>query len=261
MSKYTTLLFFAISTAATSITNVFCILYVTEAETGFFIQRLSNLGYLMVGFIFLILALVFAVSAFTKPTEINRPLNIPFGAVMIVLGAALLFDLFLGDFKAVAPAWQLTLKQVFGTASAATFILFGIKRFKSFFLPEILWLIPVIFTVFELIVVFTGYASLALISQHLLDLFKLGFLLVFFLNYAKSQNGVAGKLDKLLLIPVGLCAALLLASSAISRTVVTLAGVGEALHLQSSLAFSEILFAAFIVFALFFTDNVTAKRE
>lgn len=245
------LLFFFVSTIVGTLARAFCLIYTTEAATGFLLHRMRGLGITLMAFLAALLVCLFIFSLFLKENAVfgGRP-SIISGASSMVLGLALIIDMLRGFTAHHGMLWQFAAKSVFGVLSAAVFLLYGFKAFKDIRFKPILFSIPVIFIVFQTIEVFTAYASLAIITEHLFDLAVLCFLLIFFLYFAKSANGIEGKYKKFL-IPTGLCSSLLCLVSFLSRTVTVLVGCSDRLHGENPLSVSVVFFGLFTLFCIY----------
>lgn len=239
------LLFFFVSTVVSTLARAFCLIYTTEAATGFLLHRMKGLGIALMAFIAVTVLCLFIFSMFLKEkAEFKARPYLLSGVSSIILGLALIIDMLRGFSAEHSMLWQFAGKEIFGILSSAVFLLYGIRAFKDFRLNPILFAFPVIFMVFQTIEVFTAYATLAIITEHLFDLAVLCFLLIFLLYFSKNANGIDGKYKKFL-IPVGLCSSLLSIASFFSRTITVLVGCSDRLHGENPLSVSLIFFGIF----------------
>ena len=239
------LLLLFISAVTGSLARSFCLIYTTEASTGFLLHRMKGLGIALMAFIALITVCVFVFAIFLKERPTFEATPSLFCAVSsVVLGIAVLVDMLRGFSLDYTALWQFAAKEIFGFLSAAVFILYGLKRFLKLPFNSTLFCIPVLLVILQTIEVFTAYATLAIITEHLFDLSVLCFLLVFLLYFAKNAAGIKGKYQKFL-IPTGLCASLLCIISFVSRTITVLVGCSNRLHGENPLSVSLVFFGIF----------------
>ncbi len=241
------LLFFAVSAVVGSLARAFCLIYTTEASTGFLLHRMKGLGIALMAFIALVTVCLFIFSLFSKKRPLFEATPKLFCAVSsVILGLALIIDMLRGFYMEHSLLWQFAAKEIFGFLSAVVFILYGLKRFVDLPFSPLLFSIPTALIIFQTIEIFTAYATLAIITEHLFDLSVLCFLLVFLLYFAKNAANLSGKYLRFLL-PTGLCAALLCIISFVSRTITVLVGCSDRLHGENPLSVSLVFFGIFAV--------------
>ena len=163
--------------------------YTIEITTGFFRHSLADYGAIMLGVIFFaaLCSAAFAFLCCNSPENPPRP-NLPLGISGILLGMAILAQVFLEVFSNVVPVWQVILIKLFGFASAAFLVVFGLLKFVKIKFPRILYIIPTVYFIFRLIGVFVNISSLALISDNLLLMAFYCSALWFWLQFAKLYN-------------------------------------------------------------------------
>ena len=249
------LLFFTVSAVAGSLARAFCLIYTTEASTGFLLYKMKSLGISLMAFIVLITVCLFVFSLFTKkiPLFQNKP-NLLCAVSSIVLGLALIIDMLRGFYMDHSMLWQFAAKEIFGLLAAVVFVIYGLKGFIKIPFSPLLFTIPTALIVFQTIEVFTAYATLAIITEHLFDLSVLCFLLIFLLYFAKNAAGITGKYQKFLL-PTGFCASLLCIISFVSRTITVLVGCSDRLHGENPLSVSLVFFGIFALLWITKSEN------
>lgn len=239
-------LFFVVSLIVSTLARAFCLIYTTEASNGFLLYRMKGLGISLMVFIAATLICLFVFSLFLKEdnTYKEKP-SVFLGISSFTLGLALIVDMARAFTSEHGLLWQFAAKQAFGILTAVVFMLYGIKAIKSIRFNTVFFAFPVLFIVFQTIEVFTSYATLAIITEHLFDLAVLCFLLVFLLYFAKNANGINGKYKKLL-VPFGFCSSALCIISFLSRTITVLVGCVDRLHGENPLSVSLVFFGIFI---------------
>ncbi len=251
------LLFFAVSAVVGSLARSFCLIYTTEPSTGFLLHRMKGLGIALMAFIAVITLCLFVFSMFLKERPLFKEVpSLNCAVSSIILAAAIIIDMVRGLFIEHSMLWQFAAKEIFGILSAITFFLYGLKKFIKVPFNPTFFSIPVVFIIFQTIEVFTSYATLAIITEHLFDLSVLCFLLIFFLYFAKNAAGIKGKY-KNMLIPTGFCASLLCITSFISRSVTVLVGCESHLHGKNPLSVSLFFFGIFILIWILESKEIT----
>lgn len=163
--------------------------YTIEITTGFFRHSLADFGAIMLGIIFFaaLCSAAFAFLCCNSPE--NPPLpSLPLGISALLLGVLVLVQVFLETFSSVVPIWQVVLIKLFGFASGAFLVVFGLLKFVKIKFPRILYIIPTIYFIFRIIGVFVNISSLALISDNLLLMAFYCSALWFWLQFAKLYN-------------------------------------------------------------------------
>lgn len=239
-------LFYFVCTAVSILARTFCFIYTTEPSTGFLIHRMKGVGIALMLFIVFALICLFLLSMLSKPKVVEEHSSRCVLSVMsAVLGLAMLIDTLFAFLYSNGITWQFALKEAFMLLSAAVFIFYGICKLKKMPFKPLLLCIPVIFSVFQTIELFTSYATLALITEHLFDIMLVCMLMVFLLWFAKMHNNIDGRYKKFV-FPLGLCTSSVCAVSFFSRTITMLSGCSDRIHGKNSLSVSMLFFAVFI---------------
>ena len=253
------LLFFMVALPLSIALRFFQIVYVIEAETGFFAQEFEGYGNAMtlVIFAFSIAMAVFAFLSRREPKEAIRPNTVmSIGAVMF--GFSVLYELAAETFPPVVKPWQVTLLNVTGLVTAAYFILFAMKRFINIPLPNDFAIIPTVYLILRVICDFTAISSLALISDNLLLMAVYSVSLLFMLNFAKFYNNAGGENSARKLLASGLSAVILCATQSVPHILVNLLFDYEYNH--TSMAANVTVFFMGIFIATFTFSNYLRKN-
>lgn len=241
-------LFFGVGTVICSLANIFRFVYATQSGTGFLITRLRFLGIALTLFSFFVVACTFVFSLFIKERPTIKTSPDFYGAVIAFMtSASLAFDIF-SSANGGVPVWQFNIKQILGILTVLLFAAYGIFLFIGKKLPSYSFAVAVFFFVFQIIVVFTSYATLAVIVEHIFELAALCMTLIFMLVFANAFAGYGASSKKLL--SSGLAAAMLNISSFVSRWVTVIAGCSDKLHGEYPLAISEVFISAFIIWVI-----------
>ena len=239
-------LFFFISVIVSTLARAFCLIYTTEPATGFLLHRMKGLGIALMAFMTVVLVCLFVFSLFIKETPKYKSKPSAFlGLSSLALSIALFVDMVRCMLLPHGELWQFAAKEAFGLLSAIIFLLYSINAVKKIHFSPVFFAFPILFTVFQTVEVFTSYATLAIIPEHLFDLAVLCFLAVFLLYFAKNAAKIDGKYKKALL-PVALCSSALCIVSFFSRTITVLSGCLDRIHGENPLSVSLLFFGIFI---------------
>lgn len=182
----------------------------TEAITGFFRLGREKAGWFY-GVLLLVLLIGFGVCA----ALVNRcPLKTPkvskvLGTVAMVSGAFVLIEAITYITQVSMFSWEKLLLGITGPATAIFLVLYGIKGFKNYALPRIVYAVPILYYLSRFICEFISVSKTALIFQNILNLAAIAFVLIFMLEWGKIANNVSNKFSyKIILISGGIAALL-----------------------------------------------------
>lgn len=257
------LLFFLVALPLSVALRIFQIMFVVEAETGFFAQEFEGYGNAMTAviFAFSVVMAVFAYLSHREPKEAAKP-NIVMSIGAVMFSFSVLYELAAETFPPVVRPWQVTLLNISGLVTAAYFILFAMKRFVNLPLPEGFAIIPTIYLVLRVICDFTAISSLALISDNLLLMAVYSVSLLFMLNFAKFYNNAGGKNISHNLLASGLTAVVLCATQSIPHIFVNLVLDHKYNHTSMAANVTVFCMGAFIAaftFSNYLRENTVRK--
>lgn len=233
-------------TAARTVT----LLYATEAGTGFFISRLSDIGVALSISIFLLvlIALIFSFSAKEKAKQ-GFTLSKISGAVSVILGIAILsYSLGLGSHSYLL-SWQHTLETVTGILSSLWFMAYGVSAFVDITLPAITAIFPCIHSIMRLIVVFGTFSTSALVAEHVFSLAYHVSVMLFMLYFGRIVASVPQKKSGKTFFPVTVCAFIFTCTSVFSRLLMLFLSKTEMIHGETALDITGIVLSVFMLSA------------
>lgn len=182
---------------------------------------------------------------------------------------SLIEDVSMGLFKTLMASGALPafLQSIFAVFSAIYMFLLassfknGSKKASE---HKLLALAPVCWACFRMIRLFVTEISFVQISDLLLELVLIGFLVLFFVSLAQNVSGIYVEGFQWRIFAFGLCAALISVSLAVSRLIFTVINFSEYINSQYTFDFCD---AAFFVFALVLAGvmiknkNVDSQKE
>lgn len=157
-----------------------------ETSTGFFIKEYSAIGngMLIAIFIFALSAGLFPFLSFCCPSNPPKP-NIVLTVASVFLAVSIVYELLTEQFPAIIDGIPVTLLRCAGFCCAAFFIIYGVEKYLPVKLPELSYVIPVIYMLLRIVCDFISIASIALISDNLLLMASYCSGVWFLLNFAK----------------------------------------------------------------------------
>lgn len=257
------LLFFLVALPLSVALRIFQIVYVIEAETGFFAQEFEAYGNAMtvVIFAFSVAMAVFAFLSRREPIEPAKP-NIVMSIGSLMFSFAVLYELAAETFPPVVKPWQVSMLNITGLLTAAYFILFAMKRFINLPLPNGFTIIPTVYLVLRVICDFTAISSLALISDNLILMAVYSVSLLFMLNFAKFYNDAGSQNASRKLLASGLCAVILCATQSVPHILVNILADYKYNHTSMAANITVFCMGAFIAaftFSNFLRKNTVRK--
>ncbi len=251
-----------ISVLCTAVRTV-SLLYVTEANTGFFKSKLSGMGIFLSLTVFALwaVAVSFAFTAKEKPNVPYSP-GAAAGILMIIFGITVIVTLFTGSGRVYTAGWQKAAECITGILAGGWFVAFGASAFKKLNIPPICAVFPCLYFVIRLIVVFTDFSTTALVGEHVFSLSYHCFVMIFALFLGRLSAGFAGKKHKLLFFPVAISALIFTATSVFSRIIVTALGKKQLIHGELPVDIVGVAFCIVLVFIILdIFRNVLQEEE
>lgn len=236
------------------------LLYATQSGTGFFIARLSSLGISLSIGIF-ILTLVAVIFAFTLKEKASSPFKLSkiSGIASFLLGFTILLYSFGFNSQAFVIQWQHTLEVIAGILAGCWFIIYGTGAFIKLNIPKITAIIPCIYSLLRLVVVFTTLSTSALVSEHVFSLAYHTSVMLFMLNFGRIVAGEPSKSTEKIFFPVTVAAFIFTCTSVFSRLIMLLLGKADMIHAEVGLDLTAIMLSIFML--LITRDIYKEKKE
>ncbi|MBR0120579.1 MAG: hypothetical protein IJM10_02205 [Clostridia bacterium] len=254
-----------------------------EAGTGFYIDSANILIYVLYGIIGAGIVISMASALLYKSelgfdrTPAKRPVQ---GIISLLTAVAVLFDaaLDLNTILNYSPEtsemtkvslYVLCAQSLFAVLAAIFFVVFGISMLSGATNAseyKIISVAPTVWFMFRLIFRFTATISFIKVSDLLLEMFMLAFMLIFFTAFAQLNSKIESKGLDWKLVAFGLPAAVLALVCFIPRFIMVISGKSEILYTGSPVEYCDLataLFALSIVLTRigWVGGNADAKEE
>ncbi len=180
----------------TAISRMVQIIDYTNKKTGFFIKNSSTF------FLLIILFLLFFYSSLAFTVK-RCPLKFPrvrtftsLASLLVELSMLLrLFSIYQKiGFSLTSPLYLI--EALFTIAACLFFLTYSAKRFFSFHIKRIFYVIPLIYWLFMLIISYIRISRMALITENALMILATCSTAMFFLYFAKIANGIKTQASK-----------------------------------------------------------------
>lgn len=222
--------------ALISVVIVRCIqlIFLTDFETGFFMQGMESIGTALSVFIALIIALSSALSLTSKQEKMfiipNR--SIVLGCVALLAGIANICEpiFFSGGLSDATPPWLLALRFIMIISAGGVLCWFGFAHLFNLEPNYNLSVILVIAWVIRLMSTFISFTGMSNISENLYDVLMLIMMLLFFLFQGKALCGIRKKNQGRKLLAIGIPAVLCTAASALPGLIISILGKENLIH-------------------------------
>ncbi len=239
------------------------LVFALDGETGFF-KRGSEIGgmVLMGAIAVFVLALgVFGLSANRSPKKMPENRLLAVGS--LAAAAGLIYEFAVAVYPVRVPGWQVAFVKGMGGAAAIFFVHYALTKVTGIKMPKGLFALPVVYALAKLLVVFTEFSSIALISDGAISVVSCCAVLVFFLQIAKQSVDIrSGKSHKLLLAS-GLVAAAMCLISSVPNLVVRVVATDNGVHDDLTTVITLLGLSVFIlifVFSFFANANLDEPK-
>lgn len=207
------------------------IVAISEAETGFFSRDFITFGNAITIVIFLIAAVVGVYAVLAKKTAGPPPKTTKgFAAVNVILSAAIIYEALFAKVAAAIPAWQLILQVFTGLLTAIAFLYKAYTAFGDRKISNLAEIIPIVFWLTRLIVVFATYVSVSVIADHIFETAALCFVLIYFLVIGEYQSEYNTVKNAKRILPLAVVTFILCAVHALPQLCLLISGNAELLH-------------------------------
>lgn len=238
------------------------LLSLVESETGFY-KEINWSVYLMYALCILAVVVPYILTLLAKNVPESRAVyrkNKLLAAASFVFGAGIVADAvsaistliltYQGFYTAEISVAPTVLQGVFGILSAIYIIVFGIsyvdgRTFYSRY--KFLALSPLVWSAVRLVIRFVKKISYVNVSDLMLELFAIAFMMIFFLNFARISSGLSNKKSMRSLWSAGFAAAFFCAVANVPRLVAIITANSNALTEEYPFSLCDLGFAVFAV--------------
>lgn len=238
------------------------LLRLVESNTGFY-KEINWSVYLMYALCILAVLVPYLLTSLAKNVPESRAVygkNIVLSVSAFVFGAGLVADSvfalstlvlyyqgFLTEEISVAP---IALQGVLGVLSAIYIFIFGISYIDGktiYSRYKFLALSPLVWSVVRLVIRFVKKISYVNVSDLMLELFAIAFMMLFFLSFARISSGLSNKKSMRSLWASGFAAAFFCVAANLPRLVMVITANGKMLNEEYPFALCDLGFAFFAI--------------
>ena len=180
-----------------------------------------------------------------RPEEIklSQP---PLLCACIAMSAAMVYETFFSVLLEGANPIQSVLHYVLTVVSAAVLIGSAVMKFLKLDFPKILTLIPVIYWIMRLIIVFTSFSEISAISDTIIETTTMCLTLITFLAFSKIECNQPIKRPKLFFATALLCGTVATLGS-VPRIIAFFGAASHPQHLNTTPVFTSLAVAFFAI--------------
>ncbi len=223
------------------------LLFIIDPVSGFIYTDYASPS---IGLIAVLIAAAVSVFALTLFAKKNRDKTaslktIPFYVASAVMAAAIGYETFLSPLLSKSNAMQSTLLYLLSAGAIAAFIIITVFGFlKKEYHPAIT-LLPVVFWIMRLIIVFTDFSTISTISETVIETFSMCLTLVTFLFFSKLECGRVNPKHYTLVAATALLNAYVCAIGSMPRIFAGLLSMQQPTHMNIIPAFTGLATAVF----------------
>lgn len=238
------------------------LLSLIESDTGFY-KEINWSVYLMYALCALAVAVPYVLTLLAKNVPESRAVyrkNKLLAAASFVFGAGLVADAvtafstiiltYQGFYTAEVSVVPTLIQGIFGILSAVYIIIFGISYIDgrtTYSKYKLLALCPLVWSVARLIIRFVKKISYVNVSDLMLELFAIAFMMLFFLSFARISSGLSNKKSMRSLWSAGFAGAFFCAVANLPRLITIITANGNLLPQEYPFALCDLGFAFFAV--------------
>ena len=177
--------------AAVGVTLRSLMLFYTVDHTSGFIKT-EYLPFAIVIIVLMVVAaaLIFFVSLLSKQKIGLNPktANIVYIVCEVVMATAILYEAFFSPLLSYAKALQIILHKAVAAGSAIALLYAAFCKLKGIEYPKVITIMPVLFFISRVIIVFSEFATLATVSDTIIETAAMCLALLTFLNFSKLDS-------------------------------------------------------------------------
>ncbi len=260
------ILFYVIAAVMTVYVRTAQLLYLTEAESGFFYADSRAIAAVLSLFMVIATSVSVGLSTQTRRTAQGAPKkSIPLSVAALLLSGATLYDVLFVEYVTNQTLFVM-LTDLFGILSSMALLLFAVRPFVKMLdkIHKLFYIVLPLYFMFKLITVFTVYATVSVIAANVVTLLFLCAALLFFLFMLKLESGIAAGRSACALFPISIAASIISACAFIPQIVVLAAEKPELIHDDPQgivLAAGFTVFCCTYMFALFSKKNIIKNHR
>lgn len=227
---------FAISALAGIAVRLLMLLFTIDPISGFLKTEyaLPNLFIIIVLVVTFIVAFVTPLTIKTKSKDAVTINNLPIFISLVFIAAAIVFETFFSGIIKDINFIQAFVHVILTIASAVSLLGVAVFKLSGRPYPPIISLVPILFWIMRLIIVFTGFATISTISDTVIETLQMCLTLGVFLFFAKAESGLSAKHYKLFAATALACGIVSLTGS-IPRAIIGM------MHLLEKLSLADFL--------------------
>lgn len=242
------------------------LLYLTDAESGFFTADSKAIAAVLSLFMVVATSISVGLSTQTRRTAQGAPKkSVVLSASAFCLSFAMLYDVLFVEYVTNQTLF-IMLTDLFGILSSLALLLFAIRPYIKVFdkINKLVYIVLPLFFMFKLITVFTVYATVSVIAANVVTLLFLCAALLFFLFLLKLECGIAAGRSACALFPISIASSIISACAFIPQIVLLATDNRHLLHDDPHsivLAACFTLFCCTYMFSLFCKKNIVKNHR
>lgn len=242
-------LIFALACAAGICMRTVMLLFTIEEKSGFIVSEYSVWAIILLIFILFAATLVFCFSLIQKPKNISsctkRSALFPLSCVAVSI--AIIYETFFSGIMNGAVLYQTLIHNILAIISAVALLLIAYCEFMKLTLPPIICVVPIFFWIMRLIIIFSSFSTISVISDTIIETAAICLTLITFIMYAKFENGYLDKKKFSLAFATVLVNAYVCLIASVPRIICDIVSFKQAAHLHPVPAITSLCVAVFSI--------------
>lgn len=227
-------LIFALACATGICVRTVMLLFTIEEKSGFIISEYAVWAIVLLVFLVLAAAIIFSLSLIEKPKNIRSCMDqgIIFPISCIAVAIAIIYETFFSGIMSGAVLYQTLIHSILAIVSAVALLLIAYCGFMKLTFPPIISVIPIFFWITRLIIIFSSFSTISVISDTIIETAAMCLTLITFIIYAKLESGYLEKEKHLLAFATVLVNTYVCLIASVPRIICDITSFEQAVHLH-----------------------------
>lgn len=242
-------LIFALACATGICMRIVMLLFTIEEKSGFIISEYAVWAIVFLVFLVLAAAIIFCFSLIEKPKGISSCMDqgILFPISCVAVTVSIIYETFFSGIMSGAVLYQTLIHSILAIISAVALLLIAYCGFMKLTFPPIISVVPIFFWIMRLIIIFSSFSTISVISDTIIETAAMCLTLITFIIYAKIESGYLKKERHLLAFATVIVNAYVCLISSVPHIICDIASFEQAVHLHPIPAATSLCVAVFSI--------------
>ncbi len=242
-------LIFALATIAGVSIRTVMLLFTVDNKSGFIIPEYTVWAVVLIVFLLVSAGVVFFFSMMSSRAGIENDLTdrvfLPLASSLVA--AAIIYETYFSPLLKGGISYQVFIHSTLALLSALALLIIALCGIRGMAFPPIIAAVPVFYWLIRLIIIFSSFSTISVISDTLIETAAMCLTLVSFIIYSKLEGGALIKKRYPLYFATVMLTANVCFISSVPRLICEASSVGQAVHLNTIPATTSLAVAVFLI--------------